>query len=108
FENWVDAINSYNNVLKVRPQDAHALKQAVKIYQNEVFDFEAAFRLSQQWAERNPTDPQAQIGFADKHFSTGRFYDGVKLVGAILKNQNLSADDRIVLRGIEFINLLAL
>jgi tetratricopeptide (TPR) repeat protein len=106
--NWLDAAESYANVLTVYPDEEEAYTRASALYHDVLFKFDKAFALNQQWLARHPDDISAQADFAEKHFTTARFDECERRINALLVKPEVSGSTKSALRAIEIADLLAL
>ncbi|HEX8072364.1 MAG TPA: hypothetical protein VF546_20630 [Pyrinomonadaceae bacterium] len=70
---WPGAGEAYANVLQVYPDNAEVYRRAALLYHEQLFKFEQAFALHQQWLARHKDDVSAQADFAETHLTTARF-----------------------------------
>ncbi len=107
-QDWPNVVACYANVLKVYPDYEKAYQTASYLYHEVLLNFSEAFALNQQWLARHPEDLSALCGFAEKHFTTGRFAECEKRLSALLANPEIAHPVKIALCTIEIANLLAL
>ena len=100
----------FEDLLRVDPLDAEANPGAFDFYRHQLFQFEKAFSLSQQWLARYPEDLPRQILFTENHFTTGRFDVCRSRITGDLGRPETEVPIRIKtpLRAIEIANLFAL
>lgn len=105
-EDWKRAEEAYATVLQFKPDD-ESYGKAMNLYQHKLFNFEKAFDLNQQLLAQRPDDVLLQTIFAEKHFTTARFSEGVRRINLLLGRPGVPAD-KIALSAIEIASLLAL
>jgi tetratricopeptide (TPR) repeat protein len=105
--NWLDAAESYANVLTVYPDEEEAYTRASALYHDVLFKFDKAFALNQQWLARHPDDISAQADFAEKQFTMARFDECERRINALLVKPEVSSSTKSALRAIEIADLSA-
>jgi hypothetical protein len=68
---------------------------AAWLYHEQCFAFERAFALHQSWVARHPGDLPAQVNFAETHFTTERFSEGVQRIRELLTKPPQSSGDGV-------------
>jgi tetratricopeptide (TPR) repeat protein len=106
-EDWPNAAASYANVLQIYPDYTEAYEAAGRLYHEVLFQFPIAFALNQQWVERHPEDWSALSGFAEKHFTTGRFAECAERLATLLANPAIESRVQVALQALAIANLLA-
>jgi tetratricopeptide (TPR) repeat protein len=104
---WAQAAQSYSNVLRVDPDDAKAYSLLGALYQDKLFDFQAAFTLHQGWLQRHGEDSLALVNLAEAYFTNGRFAEGEKRIAALLASPHLDASSRAALLALKVAARLA-
>jgi tetratricopeptide (TPR) repeat protein len=102
------AADALAEILQAFPDNREAYYNSVAIYHQMLFDYEKAFKLSQQWLTRHPDDTAVQFIFAENHLTTGRFAEGLQNIRGLLARPEVTADARASLHIIEIACLLAL
>ncbi len=105
---WTSAAPLYQNVLEVFPDFRPAYERAKFLEHDVLFNYQRAFKLSQSWLQRNPSDFSAAADFAEKHFTTGSFEESERRISSLLSDARVEARIKIPLLAIEIANLIAL
>ena len=105
---WANAAAVYQELLDADPTDGAAYAGAQSLYGDHLFQFDNAFTLGQQWLARNPNDLDAQVNFAEEHFTTGRFSEAHARLTALLNQPELTSRVKLVLHALDLAALLAL
>jgi tetratricopeptide (TPR) repeat protein len=107
-QNWIGAADAYANVLELYPDTEESYQRLSYICHEILFLFPAAFELNRRWLIKHPDDLPAQLDFAEKHVTTGRFAEFEQRIAPLLANPKITVDLKVALRAIEIANLLAL
>ncbi|MCH7755388.1 hypothetical protein IH970_09750 [candidate division KSB1 bacterium] len=107
-QDWPKVAASYDSVLKVYHDDQNAYQTASLIYHEVLFNYDEGFILNQNWLARHPDDQSAQLNFAEKHFTTGRFSECETRIAEILENPEVAASSKIALQAVGLANATAL
>jgi len=105
---WTSAAQLYENVLEVHPDFRPAYERARFLEHDVLFNYQRAFKLSQSWLQRNPSDLLAGADFAEKLFTTGSFAESEQRISSLLSDVKVEARIKIPLLAIEIANLIAL
>jgi tetratricopeptide (TPR) repeat protein len=105
---WTSAAQLYENVLEVHPDFRPAYERARFLEHEVLFNYQRAFKLSQSWFQRNPSDLSAAADFAENHFTTGSFAESERCISSLVSNVKVEARIKIPLLAIEIANLIAL
>jgi tetratricopeptide (TPR) repeat protein len=105
---WEEARNTYADILRLFPDAQAAYKGLGSIYHEETFEFDKAFALQEQWLARHQDDLDAQIEFAEVHFTIGRFSQCNQRIDSLLAMPGVQVNTKAALRVIEIASLLAL
>ncbi|MEK7833683.1 MAG: hypothetical protein AAB401_21530, partial [Acidobacteriota bacterium] len=105
---WDKAAECYVNCLALYPNDKITYQRLSGIRHDISFEYEAAFKLHQQWLIQFPDDFLAMTAFTENHFTIGRFAECRERLAALLAKPELDAGWKIGLRLIEIASLLAL
>jgi len=106
-EDWPNAAACHANVLAVYPDYEEAYKLASVLYHEGLFEFSKAYELNRNWLDRHPDDLEAKIEFAEKQFTTSRFFDCEQSLAA-LRTEKVAPEQRVPLYAIGIANLVAL
>ncbi len=93
--------------MEVYPQDEEAYNFMVYMYHQFIFHYSKSYDLNQRWVEQFPEDLSSRVGFAENHFTTAQFSACDQQIRLLLKEQELSYNDKIVLQGILIANAFA-
>ena len=107
---WKDAAVCFENALTAPNYEGHkgVYQSLASIYQERLFEYEKAFDLREEMLSRFPQDAYALAGFAETHFTTGRFPEFSHRIEPLLTNPEISASSKVALQMIEVANLLVL
>jgi len=105
---WSNAAQSFANVLSLYPNYQEGYQSLATVYHERLFDYQNAFDLHQRWLTQNLQDTSVLPGYAETHFTTGRFTEYSQRASDLLSNTQLSAGASSALRMIEVANLLVL
>jgi hypothetical protein len=106
-ENLVGASQAYENVQTVEPDNEDAYQVLTSLYHENLFKFDEALLLHQQWLTQHPTDVSAQANAAEAYFSAGRFTESRQRINALLAMSAVPVRTKMALRIIEIAGLLA-
>jgi tetratricopeptide (TPR) repeat protein len=106
---WTDAVQRFRSVLRVYPNDEEAYSALGSVYHDELFDFEAARALVENWLKGHKSDLTARENYAEALFTVGRFAEEEELLAELLasRDEDLKADTRTALLALDLAALLA-
>jgi len=107
-DKYGEAAVCFENVLRENPDNQNAYDELAFILHENLYEYSRAFALNRNWLDRHPEDLSAQSGFAENHFTTGRFAECEKRIAVLLANPDIGYGVKIALRTIEIANLLTL
>src|SRR6185369_2858802 len=107
-QDWIAAAEAYENVLTIYSNYPEAYSRLTAIYHEALFKFEDAFAVNQQWVVQYPGDVSAQVNFAEKQFTTGRFLESAQLISTLVAKPDVSPGMKTALRATQIADLLAL
>lgn len=105
---WTSAAQFYGNVLEVHPDFRTAYDRARLLEHDVLFNYQRAFKLSQSWLQRNPSNLSAAADLAEKLFTIGSFEESERRCSSLLSDVRVEAGTKIPLLAIEIANLIAL
>jgi hypothetical protein len=71
-------------LLMANPDNAGYYRAAQALYHESLFDFSAAYRVTEDWLQRHPSDLDAQMNFAESHLTTGHLAEARDRLAALI------------------------
>lgn len=105
---WPNVASSYANVLEVFPEDETAYFSSVNIYQTEIFNFTAAYKMSEKWLQTHPDDLIEKIKFTEKCLTTGKYQAAQGHIDTFIENKDYSDFLQILMQTLDVGNHIAL
>jgi tetratricopeptide (TPR) repeat protein len=107
-QNWLAAAHAFSELVSAYPDSKDEYQFARALYHNAAFKYKEALALNQEWLARHPDDVLAQATLAENLCTTGQIVECGRRVNALVASREFPSSDKVALRAIEIVTLLAL